>query len=234
LNNLSHEIRTPLNAICGFSELLGEDDFTKEDRLGFIKTINNSTNSLLLLMNEIMEISLLEANQIAFSNKKFNLDDVFNELENHYKLNNEKKIEFEYVNKTQNNGLELYYDKARFRQIFINLLNNALKFTESGRIKFGYKVLEKSVQFFVSDTGIGMNKSEIDKIFDPFYKIENNTDILYRGAGIGLTICKKMVELMGGEIWVESVLYKGSVFYFTLPVTPDNSKPNNQKKKKIF
>jgi len=234
LNNLSHEIRTPLNVICGFSGLLEDNSLTKEERMQFIKDINNNTESLLLMIEEILDISLIEASQIVFSNEKFNIDDIFNELENHYQLNNKNKIEFEFINKSQNNGLELYYDKVRFRQIFTNLLNNALKFTVSGEIKFGYKVLEKSVRFFVSDTGIGINRSEFGKIFNPFYKIDTNPDILYRGAGIGLAICKNLINLMGGEIWVESVLHKGSVFYFTLPVTSDNSKSYNPRKRKIF
>jgi signal transduction histidine kinase/ligand-binding sensor domain-containing protein/CheY-like chemotaxis protein len=234
LNNISHEIRTPLNAICGFSKLLEDDSLTKEDRSQFIKTINDNSDSLLLMIREILDISQIESTQIVFLNDKFNIDDVLNDLETHYKLKNNKKIEFEFINKAQNNGLELYYDDVRFRKIFIHLLNNASKFTESGQIKFGYEALEKSVRFFVSDTGIGIDKSEVDKIFNTFYKIDSIPGKLYRGTGLGLTICKKMVEQMGGEIWVESVVHKGSVFYFTLPITTGYSKPNNQERKKVF
>ena len=228
LRNISHEIRTPLNVVCGFSSLLANEKLSKEERSLFVKNINDSTDSLLYMIDEIMDISLLEANQVLFSDEKFNLDDLLNEIEDHYKLKNDKQIDIEYVNKAENGSMvELYYNKVRFHQVFTNLLNNALKFTNSGQIKFGYEVLEKSVRFFVSDTGIGIDKSEFDKIFDSFYKIENNQDVLYRGAGIGLTICKKIVDLMGGKIWVVSETGKGSTFYFSLPFEPVNKEATN-------
>jgi signal transduction histidine kinase len=122
----------------------------------------------------------------------------------------------------ENSNLFLYNDKVRFNQIFNNLLNNANEYTDSGQIKFGYEVHEKSVRFFVSDTGIGIDLSNMDKFFDQFYKIEDNPKKTYSGTGIGLAICKKTVELMGGNIWVESILHNGSTFCFSLPNTPGN------------
>jgi signal transduction histidine kinase len=114
-------------------------------------------------------------------------------------------------------------DPYRLKQIFNNLLDNAIKFTDKGIIEFGYEINNKTnedqpVSFFVSDTGIGINKKQKEFIFQRFTKIENNKEKLYRGAGLGLTICKNLVELMGGRIWVDSIPHEGSTFYFNLPV----------------
>jgi signal transduction histidine kinase/ligand-binding sensor domain-containing protein/CheY-like chemotaxis protein len=231
LANMSHEIRTPMNAIYGFSGLLKNVSLSKEKKSEFIDIINDNCESLLILINDILDISRIEADQLVFKNEKYNVDDILINLEKIYKLNKGKKISIEFINNTSKNGLVLNNDKVRFRQIFINLLNNAYKFTDSGHIKFGYEVFENNARFFVSDTGIGVESSETDKIFNHFYKIENNPLKLYRGAGLGLAICKKLVEMMGGEIWVESVINQGSVFYFTLPYNKDIS-PSQRKEKK--
>lgn len=217
LTNLSHEIRTPMNAIYGFSQLLDDDSILKEDQSTYIKIIGDNCESLLVLISDIMDISRIEAEEIVFINEKIYADDILLDLENFYKLKTEKKIDFEFVNKTTKNGLILNIDKLRFRQVFMNLLDNAYKFSDSGHIKFGYDVFENNVRFFVSDTGIGIELTEFDKIFNHFYKIEMNPNKLYKGTGLGLAICKKVIEKMGGEIWVESVVNQGSVFYFTLP-----------------
>ena len=231
LNNVSHEIRTPLNIISGFTSLLEEDDLEEDEKKKYIRTINNNTDSLCSILSEILDVSKIEAGQFVLYNTRFNADDVLKTLENQYRLINNKKIEF--INMSPNNGLELYHDKDRFYQIFNNLLSNAYKFTETGSIKFGYTELTESVSFFVSDTGIGMNAPEMDKIFNSFYKIEDNPDILYGGAGIGLTTSKRLVELMGGSISVKSTVNEGSVFYFTLPVAIENPVSDNPDDKSI-
>ena len=231
LNNISHEIRTPLNIISGFTSLLEEDDLEEDEKLKYIRTINDNTDSLCSILSEILDVSKIEAGQFVLYNTRFNADDVLKTLEKQYRLYNNKKIEF--INMSPNDGLELYHDKDRFYQIFNNLLSNAYKFTETGSIKFGYTELRESVRFFVSDTGIGMNAPEMDKIFNPFYKIEDNPDILYGGAGIGLTTSKRLVELMGGTIGVESTVNEGSVFYFTLPVAIENPVSDNPDEKSI-
>jgi signal transduction histidine kinase/ligand-binding sensor domain-containing protein/CheY-like chemotaxis protein len=233
LANMSHEIRTPMNAIYGFSGLLNSESLSKEKKTKYINLISENCESLLVLIDDILDISAIEVDGLVFTNEKYNVDDILINLERFFKLHNEKDIEFEFINKPQKNGLIIYNEKVRFRQIFTNLLNNAFKYTESGNIRFGYEVFEKFVRFFVSDTGIGINKSEIDKIFDQFYKIENNSVKLYRGTGLGLAICKKIVEMMGGEIWVESVLNQGSVFYFTLPYVNDISQTQDQNKRVV-
>lgn len=234
LHNISHEIRTPLNIISGFTTLLEDNDVEEEEKQNYIKTINNNTESLIHILNEILDVSKIEAGQFVLSQTKFNADEVLKDIENHYRSNNSKRIAIKFANSGQPEGLEIYHDKERFRQIFNNLLSNAFKFTERGSIKFGYTRSGNYVRFFVSDSGIGIDKSEVDKIFNPFYKIEDNPDILYGGAGIGLTSSKRLVELMGGTIGVESVVKEGSVFYFTLPVNTQHPVSKNQKELKVF
>lgn len=233
LNNLSHEIRTPLNAICGFSQFL-EADLPAETKHEYIKIINRSSESLLFMMDEIMDISLLNANQLIFIKEKFIICDVLNELEKNYIKNNSKELQIEFKDKSQNKKTLIYTDKKRFNQVFNHFLHNAEKFTESGKITFGFSSDEGFIKFFIADTGIGMDKSEIEKIFTPFYKIEKDANKLYRGTGIGLAICKKLVELMGGEIWVESEKGKGSTFYFTLPASDEQLNPELKEIPKEF
>ncbi|MBN2612609.1 MAG: hypothetical protein JXB00_13725 [Bacteroidales bacterium] len=228
LNNISHEIRTPLNAAGGFSKLLNDYSFSKEERTKFVKIINDNIDSLLILMNDIIDISLLEAGQVSLSIQSFLIDNLMNELENEYKQKNNNQIDISYLIKdNQVKKPHLNSDKARIRQVISNLLNNALKFTEKGKIQFGYETSDKIVRFFVSDTGIGIDKSEFDKIFTPFYKVETNNEKLFRGAGIGLAICKRIVNLLGGEIWVESEFNKGTIFYFSVPM--DTEGANNKR-----
>lgn len=218
LNNLSHEIRTPMNAICGFSKLLGDNSIKPKERSNYIRIINQNSESLLNLISEILDMSLIESNQLTIMNEKVDLFRLLTDLEDQFKSNNNKNIELEFINKFQKEKPVIICDNARLRQVFTNLLSNAFKFTDSGSIKFGYEFNNEKVKFFVSDTGIGIAKEDTGKIFDLFHKVENNPKKFYRGAGIGLTTNKKIIGLMGGEIWVESVVNEGSTFYFTLPL----------------
>jgi signal transduction histidine kinase/ActR/RegA family two-component response regulator len=237
LANMSHEIRTPMNAIFGFSGLLKDDSVEKEEKSKFIDIILDNCESLLVLIDDILDISRIEVDRLEFTFEMFNVDDIFINLETFFSRNTDKNVSFEFVNKAGNNGLVLYSDKIRFKQILTNFMDNARKFTDSGHIKFGYFVNENNVQFFVSDTGIGIEKSEIDKIFNHFYKIENNPGKVYRGTGLGLTICKKIIEMMGGKIWVESTINEGSTFNFTLPnvhvLSLSKIEKKNKEQKKI-
>jgi signal transduction histidine kinase len=217
LANMSHEIRTPMNAIYGFTQLLNKEPLLLEKKSVYTKLIQENCDLLLLLIDNILDISVSETDRLSYSYEKFDVNEILADLKNIFDDINQKGIKIHFVNGGKEKSLVLYSDKVRFHQIFTNLLNNAYKFTDSGEIRFGYDEFEDFVKFFVSDTGIGIDKSEINKIFDHFYKIENNHDKFYRGTGLGLAICKKIIKLMGGEIWAESVIGKGSVFYFTLP-----------------
>ncbi|MBN2519038.1 MAG: response regulator, partial [Bacteroidales bacterium] len=217
LANMSHEIRTPMNAIVGFSSLLSNENLTKEEINEYIKTININSEALLILINDILDLSKIEANQIKINKSVFNVNSILEELENYYNLNKKKEIEITFTNKNENNKILLYNDQVRYRQIMSNLLDNANKYTEKGYIKFGYEIKDDHIEFFVSDSGIGIKDSDFSKIFDLFHKIESSGDKVYRGTGLGLAICKKLAELMDGKIWLESEYGKGTTFYFSLP-----------------
>ncbi|MDG5798804.1 two-component regulator propeller domain-containing protein [Marinilabiliaceae bacterium ANBcel2] len=217
LANMSHEIRTPMNAIIGFSNLLFQEDLSEEDKKEYIKIINDNSESLLRLINDILDISKIEADEVSLKKERFNVNYILEELEKYYQLNKKRKIEVKITEKDKN--LFLFNDPIRLRQVISNLLSNAEKHTESGYVHFGYKVVDNSVLFFVEDSGSGINKKDMIKVFNPFYKSRNLKGKLYRGTGIGLSICKKLVKLMGGDISAVSEPGKGSRFTFTVPLT---------------
>ncbi len=218
LANMSHEIRTPMNAIVGFTSLLGEKYVNDEERIKFIDIITKSSKALLILINEILDISMIETDQLKLYINTFDVNEILRELESYYQINNHKDLEITFIQEGVRKGdLMLKNDPVRFRQILTNLINNAVKYTESGYVWFGYEILDDHVRFFVSDSGIGIDPVHFDKIFNHFYKVDTGYDKLYRGTGLGLSLCKRLVYHMGGEIWVESAPQSGSVFYFTLP-----------------
>jgi len=222
LANFSHEIRTPLNAIIGFTQLLKHDGVNAGEKNAYLDFINTSSESLLVMINDIMDISLIESNQMTINPKMFSVQSVFLELESYYKLQAANRISIKFINK-DDEIIFLKNDRDRFRQILVNLIDNAMKFTEQGHIHFGYTIEGEHVRFSVEDTGIGIEPAELDRIFDHFYKIEKNENKVYRGTGIGLALCKKMVGLMGGTIAVKSEVNAGSTFSFTLPGNSDGN-----------
>lgn len=222
LSNMSHEIRTPMNGILGFSQLLINETDPKV-RSNYVNIINESGDSLLNLINDILDISEIESGQGKIVYKAFDLHKLLDELcdtfnEQKGKLN-KNKVEIVLELPDSYSVKKLLSDPFRLKQILSNLINNALKFTESGSITFGYKKqLQNKLLFFVRDTGIGISKEKQEIIFNRFLKIEDSFQKLYRGAGLGLSISKQLVGLLGGNIWVESEPGKGSVFMFTLPL----------------
>lgn len=217
LANMSHEIRTPLNAILGFSTMLDYPDLTYEKRRTYIHHIENNGKILSVLINDIIDISIIEANQLTLTEHRININNTLRELYNYYEIENDKRLTFVFANADEDLDLFLFNDGFRFRQVMVNLLSNAFKYTDKGEICFGYDKLESNVRFYVRDTGIGIPKNDNEKIFVHFFKSEKKKSKLYRGTGIGLAISKNLVEQMGGKIWVESIQNEGSTFYFTLP-----------------
>ncbi len=219
LANMSHEIRTPLNAIVGFSNLLADDDVDESDLKDYVSIINSSNLSLLRLIDDILDVSLMETNQLKLVYKDCDLQQMMNDLETTYKR---KRIELNKVNldiriEGPLAALVLHTDCERLRQVFVNLLDNAIKYTEQGSIVFGYAHQGNKLRFYVKDTGIGVPEHHKEHLFDRFYKVEDHPEKLFRGTGIGLYLCKNIVKLLGGEIGVNSEINKGSEFYFTLP-----------------
>lgn len=221
LANLSHEIRTPMNAIQGFTDLLKMPNLTDEKKDIYISTIKKSGNKLLLIINDIIEISKIDAGQIVPHFMPINLNDFFVDLYNtlHVTILNDKKLELRLVNGNQNPTLYISTDEVKLLQIMTNLINNAIKFTEEGSVTFGYEIRnEKEILFFVKDTGIGIDPKYKHAIFERFRRIESDLAIMKGGSGLGLAISKAYVEMLGGTIGLDSEIGKGSCFSFTIPL----------------
>lgn len=217
LANMSHEIRTPMNAIVGFSNLL-LSECSEDEKKEYVEIITNNSANLIVLINDILDISLIEADQLKISHSLFEANNLLKELENTYKLKNKPDLIVQLDNLPEPQ-LILDTDQFRFRQILNNLLSNALKYTEQGQVKFGYKIEDDKAVFYVTDTGMGIDKNDHKKVFNYFQKLDNTNTRLYRGAGIGLSICKKLLKLMGGNIWFDSIPGHGTTFFFSLPFT---------------
>ena len=233
LANMSHEIRTPMNSIIGFAGLLGEADLTKDERQEYVLLINSSCQTLLHLIDDILDISKIEAGQLTIESESCKVNEILHELFITFKeLNaqsNHSAVQLQLNIPPSLQHLSIDTDPFRLKQILSNLLSNAIKFTHSGTIELGFTLIEKIkadarkkyAKFFVHDSGIGMDKDTRELIFERFTKLESDNNKLYRGAGLGLTISKKLVELLEGDIWVESQPDKGSSFYFILPAPND-------------
>ncbi len=218
LHNVSHEIRTPLNVIGGYSNLLKEREFTEAERQDFISVINSSSAQLVSIINDIFAISTLEANQEQINREKFNVNSVIDELYDIFKQKAaEKDIAFSARKSLPDGNAVIHSDRIKITQILSNLINNALKFTSEGSIKFGYLVNADSMEFFVNDTGIGIDPAFQDIIFDRFRQEDSSINRLFGGSGLGLSIAKGYAELLDGRLWVESEKGKGSSFKLSIP-----------------
>ena len=230
LANMSHEIRTPMNSILGFSELLRtEKDLETREKDMYFSIIKEKGYELLHIINDIIEISKIEAQLIHIKKEHFDLDllmnSVFKTFQHETRVTRKsvklKLIRFE--NEATKSTL-INSDKQRINQVLTNLIFNALKFTEEGSIEFGYKNKGSHIEFQVKDTGIGISKKDKKIIFDRFRQADDNYTRNHGGNGLGLNICKNMVCLLGGKIWVDSDPEKGSTFYFTVPTDSKNEK----------
>lgn len=228
LQNISHEIRTPLNAISGFSGLLNTPDLSEEKRKKFVSIIQNSSNQLASIVTDILTISSLETKQIKSNIDKVCINRIINDLLVTFKQQAIKdNISLYAKQPLTDKQSEIFTDKTILIQILTNLINNALKFTHQGFIEFGYSLINNNLEFYVKDSGIGIDPKYHEKIFVRFGKINTSTTKLYGGTGIGLPISKEYVELLGGKIWVLSETDKGSSFYFTIPYKPVFEIDNN-------
>jgi PAS domain S-box-containing protein len=220
LANMSHEIRTPMNGILGFTALLKEPKLNSKEQKEYLELIEKSGNRMLNIINDIITISKVEAGQMLISKSTFNLNEIIQYLCTFYKM------------PTQQKGLQLsckippeikitiHSDKEKVISILTNLINNAIKYTEKGIIEFGYRQRSSDeIEFFVSDTGIGIPRNKQEVIFERFIQAEMDNKRAYEGAGLGLAISKAFTQMLGGKIWVESDEGIGSTFYFTIPYT---------------
>lgn len=219
LANMSHEIRTPMNAILGFSQLLAIPEITEEETANYVDTITNSGKQLLSLIDDIISISQIEAGIIEVFHKNTSIEKLLKTTYKLFSLTAKKAdLVFTYQNKLPNKQLIIHTDPRRIQQVLINLISNAFKFTSQGSIEFGCKYSNNNIEFYVSDTGIGINKKDQKMIFDRFMQVDHGSDVLYGGTGIGLSISKAIVEKLGGEIWVKSKINNNTKFFFTIPI----------------
>ncbi len=220
LTNMSHEIRTPMNAIIGFTNMLREDGLSEEERNSFIDVIQSNGNSLMTLIDSIVDFSKLETEQMSVSKSEFNFKPLFDSVFEHAKKLLRTEEKHKSVKLTQdvpeNPKIRLTSDRDRLGQVMNHLISNAIKFTDEGEICIGYRVNNEKINIFVSDTGIGIPKNKQKVIFERFAKVNNDKNRLYGGTGIGLTISKGLTELMNGKILVNSETKKGSTFTIEL------------------
>ena len=218
LHNISHEIRTPMNAIVGFSGLLADPDIDSSTRRTYTEMIMSGADHLLSIITDIVDFSNIEANIVKVNRIGVVLNSSIRLLLKQYMPKAvEKKLFFVSQPGLTDDESKILVDNTKLIHILTNLLNNAFKFTREGQVMFGYNVKKKMLEFFVSDSGLGIPEEYHQKIFDRFFQIENPVSKLYEGVGLGLAICKSYVKLLGGEIRLVSKPGAGSTFYFTLP-----------------
>ena len=213
LANMSHEIRTPLNAIEGFSRVMAETD-SPDERMKYMEIIESNNTRLMALIDDILDISRVEAGEISIKKSMTNLNDLCRDLKNIFKFRCPDTVQLEWSE--PNMKVALNTDQNRITQVFSNLISNALKHTTRGSVTYGYRLLNDGteVEFFVTDTGTGIAQEDLNNIFDTYFSRDAEVQ---NGYGLGLSLCKTIVEKLGGKISVQSKVGEGSTFRFVLP-----------------
>ncbi|MCO4781827.1 MAG: PAS domain-containing protein [Candidatus Cloacimonetes bacterium] len=229
---MSHEIRTPMNGILGFTDLMLEDESLSEEHKDSLNIIRNSSDSLLQIINDILDYAKLDSGTPLLESRPFNLEHSLNFLIQSLftisKMNNNKIL----LDIDQSMSSYFVGDEGRLLQVLRNLISNALKFSKDDTICVKVYPNDGQLQFEVSDNGVGINSKQIERLFLPFIQQDSSTTREFGGTGLGLTLCKSLVELMNGRIWVESSLGNGATFYFTVTLQEDET-PKAESKKKL-
>lgn len=226
LANISHEIRTPLNGIVGFSGLLNNENLDKQTRTNYIGIITKSTEQLIRIIDDIVDLSKIEAGQLKIIKNKCDILKVLEDsnlfFTNELEKRNKGDIILSYSADIDPDKSVITIDEARVRQVLNNLIDNAIKYTKQGEIHYSAKITDnnKFIEFLVSDTGVGIDHSKFDIIFERFRQVDEGHTRKYGGTGLGLPICKGLLWIMGGDIWLESKPGEGSKFFFTIPYIP--------------
>ncbi|SDX94871.1 hypothetical protein SAMN05444411_11266 [Lutibacter oricola] len=245
LANMSHEIRTPMNGIMGFTTLLKQPELKSDKRLKYIEVIEKSGERLLGVINDVIDISKIEAGLVEMLEVEVDINNELDYIYTFFKLEaNKKGLQFSCETTLSNQEAVVKADKVKLNAILVNLVKNTLKYTNTGSVCLGYNLKKREsnfvLEFFIKDTGIGIPKDRQAAIFDRFVQADIEDKKALQGAGLGLSISKAYVEMMGGEIWVESEEGKGATFYFTLPYKPvliskiNNSIITNQIEDKVI
>ena len=221
LANMSHEIRTPLNAIAGFLRFIISDQLSQTRREQYAKIVDSSCKQLVKIIDDILDISKIEAQQLSVNPVAVNINEMMSELHIYYQTYLQSLDRFNVELVLDDSGFiepcTIKVDATRLRQVFDNLMDNAFKFTEKGYIRFGYRQsAPDKLEFIVEDTGIGLSPEQHDIIFERFRQVETGNNRLYGGTGLGLTISRSLVQMMGGEMWVESAEGAGASFFFSI------------------
>ena len=238
LATMSHELRTPLNAIIGFSDII-DNSLTMDEIIHFAQSINTSGNHLLTIVEDLFDITLIESGQIKIVKEIIQLTPLLHNIHDIIKIEknkaNKENIDLILEIPTNVDDLTLYTDRSKFKQILINLLKNAIRFTAEGQVNYGFEIVKDQnfpyLKFYVKDTGVGIRKDQQALIFEIFRQADEIYTNAHGGTGIGLSITKKLTEHLGGTIWLESEIGKGSIFYFTIPfdTSPEHDKNDTVK-----
>ena len=218
LANMSHEIRTPMNGILGFASLLKESNLSIEEQKNYIDIIEKSGVRMLNIINDIISISKIESGLVEVTTNEFNINEQQDYLYTFFKPEAEAKgLTLTYTSSLTKEDAVIYTDQDKFMSIYTNLIKNAIKYTEKGSIEFGYVKKVKHLEFYVKDTGIGIDLNRQEAVFERFIQADIEDKMARQGAGLGLSITKAFVEMLGGKIWLESTIDKGSTFFFSIP-----------------
>ena len=225
LANMSHEIRTPMNGILGFANLLKDNTLSEKIQNEYLDVIERSGRRMLNIINDIVDISKIESGLMELYLSETNVNEQLNYIYSFFKPEVKlKNIEFHYYIGLNTEQAFIKTDREKLYAILMNLVKNSIKYTKSGGIDFGYQLKDKNLEFYISDTGIGIPKEKLEAIFERFVQADIPDRQVYQGAGLGLAISKAYVEMLNGKIWVESEVGKGSTFYFSIPYIPFSKK----------
>ncbi len=233
LANMSHELRTPMNAIIAFTNFIKDQTLTSDKREEYVNYITAAGESLLHLIDDIIDIAKIERKELTIHHSPCNITQLLNELHHIFtelrKKKNKDSIQLILDPYCLRNNIIIRTDPYRLKQILSNLLENALKYTNKGSVEFGYVQNENHLEFYVKDTGIGIPQEKFDFIFERFSQIDQSVEKQFGGTGLGLAITRNLVNLLGGKIWIESRVNDGSTFYFTLPFDEIHIEPYSAK-----
>ena len=220
LQNISHEIRTPMNSIVGFSEILNIQQFNEKEVQQYLAIIRNSSNQLLYIVNQLLDISMIESGNVKVFKNTFSLNNMIDEIDAAFKPIVKDSIKFAVEKGLNDKESYIVTDAGKLRQVIMNLLNNANKYTAAGTIKLSYTLENEMLRFRIEDSGIGIASEKQQYIFQRFQKAHNENKEFYDGVGLGLSICKGNIDLLKGDIGFTSTIGKGTTFYFRIPYTP--------------